>query len=155
MSSEKNNENRNAFLETEHIRQNTLNYKYCTFCGKPIPRSADFVCCPDCQELILFSSVRDYIRANDVNEFQVAEHFDIPLRLVRHWIKEGRIEYKTATDGKYINSIRCSRCGAPATFGSLCAACLKLLNKNVHGYGMQVIPDDDKMRYLDIADDKS
>ena len=138
----------------ESPRANSLNYKYCTFCGKPIPRSADFVCCPDCQELILFSAVRDYIRANDVNEFQVAEHFDIPLRMVKHWIKEGRIEYKTAGDGRYINSIRCSRCGAPATFGTVCAACLKLLNNTVRGYGKQVASEDDKMRYLDIAEDK-
>ena len=138
----------------ESPRANSLNYTYCTFCGKPIPRSADFVCCPDCQELILFSAVRDYIRANDVNEFQVAEHFDIPLRMVKHWIKEGRIEYKTAGDGRYINSIRCSRCGAPATFGTVCAACLKLLNNTVRGYGKQVASEDDKMRYLDIAEDK-
>ena len=138
----------------ESPRANSLNYKYCTFCGKPIPRSADFVCCPDCQELILFSAVRDYIRANDVNEFQVAEHFDIPLRMVKHWIKEGRIEYKTAGDGRYINSIRCSRCGAPATFGTVCAACLKLLNNTVRGYGKQVASEDDKMRYLDIVEDK-
>lgn len=138
----------------ESPKANSLNYKYCTFCGKPIPRSADFVCCPDCQELILFSAVRDYIRANDVNEFQVAEHFDIPLRMVKHWIKEGRIEYKTAGDGRYINSIRCSRCGAPATFGTVCAACLKLLNNTVRGYGKQVASEDDKMRYLDIVEDK-
>ena len=138
----------------ESPRANSLNYKYCTFCGKPIPRSADFVCCPDCQELILFSAVRDYIRANDVNEFQVAEHFDIPLRMVKHWIKEGRIEYKTAGDGRYINSIHCSRCGAPATFGTVCAACLKLLNNTVRGYGKQVASEDDKMRYLDIVEDK-
>lgn len=140
-------------VETPNFdRQNTLNYKYCTFCGKAIPRSSEYVCCPDCQELILFRAVREYIRANDVNEFQVAEHFDIPLRLVKRWIKEGRIEYKTAGDGKFINSIRCSRCGAPATFGTVCSACLKLLNNNVHGYGTQVVHEDDKMRYLDIVD---
>lgn len=138
----------------EFDRPNSLNYKYCTFCGKPIPRSADYVCCPDCQELILFRAVREYIRSNDVNEFQVADHFDIPLRLVKRWIKEGRIEYKTAGDGKFISNLRCARCGAPATFGTVCAACLKLLNKNVHGYGVQIAHEDDKMRYLDITDNQ-
>lgn len=127
-----------------------LSYKYCAYCNKPISRSAESIYCPDCQERILFHSVREYIRDNDVNEFQVAERFDIPLRLVKHWIKEGRIEYKTAGDGKtIITSIRCSRCGAPATFGNVCTACLKLINKNVHGYGTQVTNDDNKMRYLD------
>lgn len=146
----------NTGFDSNNIeRKNTLNYKYCTFCGRPIPRSTEYVCCPECQELILFRAVREYIRANDVNEFQVADHFDIPLRLVKRWIREGRIEYKTAGDGKnVITSLRCSRCGAPATFGTVCSACLKLLNSNVHGYGTQVVHEDDKMRFLDITNKK-
>lgn len=132
------------------MTSDSLNYKYCTYCGRPIPRASESGCCPQCQETILFSSVREYIRNNDVNEFQVAEHFDIPLRMVKQWIREGRIEYKTAGDGKnYITNIRCNRCGAPATFGTLCTACLKLLNNNVHGYGAKTASDDDKMRFLD------
>ena len=134
----------------------SLNYKYCSYCNKPIPRTAEYSCCPQCQEIVLFHSVREYIRDNDVNEFQVAEHFDIPLRMVKGWIREGRIEYKTAGDGKsVITSIRCSRCGAPATFGTVCNKCLKLLNKNVHGYGAQIAHEDDRMRFLDSTQNDS
>ena len=140
-------------VETPNFdRQNTLNYKYCTFCGKAIPRSSEYVCCPDCQELILFRAVREYIRANDVNEFQVAEHFDIPLRLVKRWIKEGRIEYKeTAAGAKALNNkLKCERCGAPVTFGTVCPKCLKLMNNNVKGYGLQqTTQGDDRMFFFD------
>lgn len=132
------------------MSSNLIDYKYCTYCGAPIPRSSEYACCAACQENLLFQAVREYIRANDVNEFQVADAFGIPLRMVKHWILEGRIEYKTSKDGKsMLASLRCSRCGAPASFGTLCSDCLKLLNNNVHGYGAQVAHDDDKMRYLD------
>ena len=36
-----------------------------------------------------FRNVRDYIRANTVNEYEVAEHFHIPLRQIKEWIREG------------------------------------------------------------------
>lgn len=74
-------------------RKQSINHKYCEHCGQAIPRSAEFACCANCQETILFHQVKDYIRENNVNEFQVAEHFGIPLRIVKHWMKERRIEY--------------------------------------------------------------
>lgn len=74
-------------------RKNSINYKYCEHCGSPIPRSSEFACCSSCQDTILFRAVKDYIRENNVNEFQVAEHFGIPLGLVKRWMRELRIEY--------------------------------------------------------------
>lgn len=74
-------------------RKQSINHKYCEHCGQPIPRSAEFNCCAHCQETILFHEVKNYIRENNVNEFQVAERFGIPLRIVKHWMKERRIEY--------------------------------------------------------------
>ena len=74
-------------------RKNSINYKYCEHCGHPIPRSSEFACCQSCQDTILFYQVKDYIRENNVNAFQVAEHFDIPLSLVKRWMRELRIEY--------------------------------------------------------------
>ena len=70
---------------------------------------------------------------------------------VKGWIKEGRIEYKEMVDGKRSinNHLSCERCGAPVTFGTLCSKCLKLLNKNMHGYDLHKHqPDDDRMRFL-------
>ena len=74
-------------------RKSSINHKYCEHCGQAIPRSSEFACCTECQNSILFRAVKDYIRENNVNEFEVAEHFDIPLRLVKQWMRELRIEY--------------------------------------------------------------
>ena len=68
-------------------------YKYCEFCGRTLPKHYEGTLCPTCQEAQLFRNVRDYIRANTVNEYEVAEHFHIPLRQIKEWIREGRIEY--------------------------------------------------------------
>lgn len=135
----------------KHDTNNTINYKYCEFCGTPIPRSAEEKFCERCRERVLFQQVKDYIRANDVNEFQVAAQFGIPLRIVKGWIREGRIEYKEMTNGKRAinNNFSCERCGAPVSFGTLCSKCLKLLNKNMHGYDLQKPQqDDDRMFFL-------
>ena len=71
-------------------------YKYCEFCGRTLPKHYEGTLCPTCQEAQLFRNVRDYIRANTVNEYEVAEHFHIPLRQIKEWIREGRIEYHRA-----------------------------------------------------------
>lgn len=129
----------------------SVNYKYCEYCGAPIPRNSEEPYCAQCRERVLFLEIKDYIRANDVNEFQVAAHFGIPLRTVKGWIKEGRIEYKETANGmrSLNNHFTCERCGAPVAFGTLCPKCLKLMNKNMHGYDLSKRQkDDDRMRFL-------
>lgn len=131
--------------------KNTIDYKYCEYCGAPMHRNSVERYCAQCRERVLFLQVKDYIRANDVNEFQVAAHFGIPLRTVKGWIKEGRIEYKETANGERSinNHLSCERCGAPVTFGTLCPKCLKLMNKNMHGYDLQKPQqDDDRMFFL-------
>ena len=76
-------------LEQKH----SIHHKYCEHCGQAIPRSSEFACCASCQDTILFQKVKEYIRENNVNAFQVAEHFHIPLGLVKRWMRELRIEY--------------------------------------------------------------
>ena len=46
-------------------------YKYCEFCGRTLPKHYEGTLCPTCQEAQLFRNVRDYIRANTVNEYEV------------------------------------------------------------------------------------
>ena len=83
-----------------------------------------------------------------MNEYEVAEHFGIPIKQVKAWIREGRIEYRTSESGSSI-SMHCQRCGAPVSFGTLCPKCLKLLNGS-KGVSMQKLNSgDSKMRYLD------
>jgi len=142
--------NSNSDFKPEDTKSK-LDYKYCEFCMSPIPRAQEIPYCPACQEKIIFHNVKEYIRANDVNEFQVADHFNIPLRMVKNWIKEGRIEYKELAPGqRTINSnMRCMKCGMPITFGTICTKCLRSLDKNIHGYDMQKVHEDDRMRFLD------
>lgn len=133
-------------------KSDSSNYKYCQYCGTTMPVTVKYPYCDSCREIILFQKVKDFIRENDVNEFQVATQFGLPLRTVKGWIKEGRIEYKeTAAGAKALNNkLKCERCGAPVTFGTVCPKCLKAMNNNVKGYGMQqTAQGDDRMFFLD------
>ena len=78
-------------------RKNAVRHRYCIHCGHAISRNSELNCCINCQETLLFQEVRDYIRENNVNEFQVAEHFGLPLSIVKRWMKERRIEYVKPT----------------------------------------------------------
>lgn len=103
------------------------------------------------EELLLFDKVREFVRNNDVNEYQVAEYFDIPVRMVKQWIKEGRIEYKEK-DKAGIMSNYCSRCGQPVSFGTLCPQCLRLLNgekARMIGFSKPEEGEEGEMRFLD------
>ena len=123
-------------------------YKFCKFCGRTLPAKYDGECCSYCLENELFQNVKDFIRANDVNEYQVALYFDIPVLKVKKWIREGRIEYKDH-DGKIINSLHCQNCGEPVTFGSLCSKCIRTVGKSLHGYATTFTEEAGKMRFLD------
>lgn len=134
----------------------TSNYKLCKSCGAPMSINNDSPYCDRCREYVLFQEVREYIRSNDVNEFQVAAHFDIPLRVVKNWIHEGRIEYKETSVGKRAlnNNFKCEVCGAPVSFGTLCTKCLKQLNKQtIRGYDMSKPSEEDRMFYLNLKKD--
>lgn len=124
------------------------NYKQCALCKCPLPLDYQEEYCPSCVDVKLFQEVKDYIRENDVNEYDVAQHFEIPLKQVKAWIREGRIEYKEKSEAS-IAGLHCQHCGAPVSFGTLCPKCLKLLNGR-RGYEAKHTHNvDDKMHYLD------
>ena len=124
------------------------NYKECEYCKRPLPIHYEKTLCPNCLDAQLFHEVKEFIRSNNVNEYEVAEHFGIPIKQVKAWSREGRIEYRTSESGSSI-SMHCQRCGAPVSFGTLCPKCLKLLNGS-KGVSMQKLNSgDNKMRYLD------
>ena len=127
-------------------------FKYCEFCGRALPKHYEGTLCPACQEAQLFRNVRDYIRANTVNEYEVAEHFHSPLRQVKEWIREGRIEYQDSNPASTISGMHCQRCGAPISFGTLCPNCLKLLNAQVNAAAPAYSPDT-RMHYLHAPSD--
>ena len=102
----------------------------CLHCHRALPSSYTGSICPSCRDNELFREVKEYIRAYDVNEYDVAAHFHIPLRKVKEWIREGRIEYKDGySEGL---AIHCQNCGVKINFGSLCPRCLKLLGGGGH-----------------------
>lgn len=125
-------------------------YKYCEVCKQPLPATYHRERCPACEEYILFGKVKEFIRNNDVTEYDVAEEFNLPLRKVKYWISEGRIEYKD----EHINSKitgKCQNCGVPIHFGTLCLKCLK--QNNTSGYtSFQPSSDHNRMRYLENGD---
>lgn len=107
------------------------NFKYCEVCRKPLPLSYEENVCPFCKEQLLFRNVKEYIRSHDVNEYDVADHFNIPLQKVKSWIREGRIQYKDERlNAKQIIG-HCQQCGAQITFGTLCTKCMKLKNISI------------------------
>lgn len=131
----------------------------CKSCGKRLPISYKEDYCPACLDMMLLQDVKEYIRKNDVNEYQVAEHFGIPLRQVKEWIREGRIEYRTnKTDGPgTIHGIYCQNCGSAINFGTLCPKCLNALNRSKRqGFSTTRPASDasDRMHYLDSPDQK-
>lgn len=122
----------------------------CASCHRVLPADYKFNMCPKCKEDLLFSQVRDYIRNNEVNEYMVANEFQIPLRKVRGWIKEGRIEY-VDTDTRIVGT-KCQRCGKRVSFGMLCPECMRLLNYSNKKIQLVSDPDnkdDGRMRFLE------
>ncbi len=125
------------------------NVKFCSICRGALPLDYEDELCPACKENQLFSEVKEYIRAGDVTEYQVAEYFNIPRRLVKKWITEGRIEYKE--EEEKLDSLHCAHCGTPITFGHLCQKCYRELN-NLERTGFAAFQEgaeDHRMRFLD------
>ena len=107
-------------MQQKHLFEN---YTYCQACKRPLPLAYKEDFCPICKEQNLFQRVKEYIRANDVNEYQVAAEFDLPVSKIKEWIREGRIEYKKTPERQI--TMHCQACGAPLAFGTLCQKCLK------------------------------
>lgn len=118
----------------------------CKQCDLKYRSNFELDICPSCADNNLFDKVREYIRNNDVNEIQVAEHFDIPLSRVKGWVKEGRITYKKNAEGKYISLLRCEICGDPIDFGKVCFKCSHRNMIKGSYSGMNI--EENRMRFL-------
>lgn len=121
------------------------NMKHCNHCQKPLSLEYEGELCPICEENELFSRVKEFIRSRDVTEYDVVEEFDIPLRKVKNWIKEGRIEYKELKE--VVTSWKCIACGEPIQFGSYCQKCYKLKTTPKATYNVK--KGEDRMRFLE------
>ncbi|MCI8448072.1 MAG: hypothetical protein HFH30_06670 [Eubacterium sp.] len=112
--------------------------KFCSWCHCPIPEDSENDLCKNCQASMEFREIRDYVREHDVNEFQLAEIFEIPLRQVKQWIREGRLEYKELQNT--MAGLHCQRCGKAIAFGNFCPEC----NRAEYGVqgGFETLKDD-------------
>lgn len=119
----------------------------CKECRRNLPPDYPGEVCPACKERILFSQVKDFIRENDVTEFDVSKHFDIPLFKVKGWIREGRIEYKDL-DKPTVKTLHCQKCGKDITFGSLCTDCLRKSNITGSAAFSSGSDEEEKFRFL-------
>ena len=127
-------------------------YKQCEFCGRPLPKNYEGELCPRCKDNHLFNEVKHFIRSNNVNEYEVAAHFGIPLKQVKEWIRDGRIEYRTKNAASNVSALHRQQCGAPITFGTLCPKCLKVLNQQGSSSTLSKnhnMGSDSRMHYLD------
>lgn len=145
----------------EETRPYSTEYHMCRVCHITLPENYQDNICPMCQENELFMSVKDFIREYDVNENDVAEHFDIPISKVRGWIKEGRISYKEmrgirSTDSSKAARI-CRECGMvlpPSCKDNICKSCANIAeaSKKKHIQGKLIatpnpLDQDSSMRY--------
>lgn len=129
------------------LKENSANFgkKQCIRCGRNMHQMYPEDLCPACMEIELFHQVKEYIRENDVNEQDVAEHFDISVKKVRDWIREGRIQYKGESADK-ISSVTCKICGKPISFGVTCPECHSLAQLQVVAQMNQA--QDEKMHFI-------
>lgn len=129
--------------------QKYLGTRYCKECRKSLPEDYEFNLCPHCIEAQLFREVRDYIRENDVTEYEVAEQFKIPISRVRTWIREGRIQYSGSTEEE-IMGLHCARCGKAILVGEICDDCMAILRRQKSfGYASEAVKENaGKVRFL-------
>lgn len=133
------------YIPHEHVESSIKN---CSQCGRQLHDSYPHEICPICMEQNLFNEVKDFIRENEVQEQDVAEHFNIPLRKVRSWIREGRIQYK-GDNINTISGVHCRFCGKPISFGIACPECHSLQNLQVVAIQKKKDEDTDAaMRFL-------
>ncbi len=90
-------------------QQQRSSTRICEKCGHILPGSYKESLCRTCKEEALYKQVKEYIQNHSVTEFEVAQHFQLPLSTIRRWVADGRIEYRAndstwdETNEKYFN----------------------------------------------------
>ncbi len=122
--------------------------RYCHWCNRPLAEDSESDLCPACEESAQFREVREYVRKHTVNEFQLAEAFGIPLRKVKQWIREGRLEYRELE--QKLTTLHCQNCGKEITFGNYCSECVRASYGVQGGFEALKLNDaDEQMRFYD------
>ncbi len=100
-------------------------YKKCRTCGNIFPSNGQKEC-PRCVMAVekQFGVIKDYLYNNpNATVVQIAEATEVDERQILNFLKEGRLEMKSA-DG----FLKCEKCGAPITSGRMCPKCMNSLS---------------------------
>lgn len=96
--------------------------KNCSLCGRIYQYTLGENICPECKKKReeLFVSIKDYIgkQGGTVPMAQVAEEFDIPVKLLKQWVREERLVF---AEGAI--ELECEQCGVLILSGRLCDVC--------------------------------
>ena len=100
----------------------------CKRCNKVFSYVAGLLICPACtkEDEKLFERVNMYIRDNPGAHLNVvAEELDIPYETLLKYVKEGRLQVRSA-DGSYV--MFCEKCGTMIKQGRFCRECENRIN---------------------------
>jgi len=134
-----------------------ISHDKCAKCGKIFMRiSSEF--CLDCQKSDeeMFFKLKEYLDRNPEKSItEVSDVTGVPIKRIIKYFEEGRIRMTTGLFEE--NLLRCVRCDAPITIGSMCENCRILYNQGVQdlmnesarnkkGSGMHSRKADDRRR---------
>ena len=101
-------------------------FRTCRWCGK-IFQSISSQYCDQCLKDFdkKFVLIRDYLyEYPNATVVEVVENTGVEENLVFHFLKEGRLEMKSASGW-----IRCEKCGKPISSGRLCDSCKNAMSQ--------------------------
>lgn len=104
-----------------------VQFKRCRTCGQIFQTAIDGDECPNCVEEREWSyeRVKDYLYEHPgATMAEVVDDTGVDLKLVRRFLREGRVELETA-DGFLL----CEKCGKPITSGTMCQECKTQLSR--------------------------
>ncbi len=123
-------------------------FKKCKKCGN-IFRYIGNPLCPKCVNKMEdeFKEIKDYLYKNaNATVKEIADELEIDEKTIIHFIKEGRLEMKSA-DG----SIVCEKCGMAITSGRLCKNCSTNLSEKLSS----VLPQEPKKQQSTLSSTKT
>ncbi|WP_058486032.1 hypothetical protein [Defluviitalea phaphyphila] len=127
----------------------------CKRCGKLFQYNGISQYCPVCMRYDEenFKKIKEYLYEHPkATLFQVAEDLDIPVKMIEHYLKEGRLEIVESEN----LFLKCEICGTSIKSGRYCDKCVRYLDSDLKKAAseaarnllMQRERRDERMRYL-------
>ncbi|HHW68303.1 MAG: hypothetical protein PWP07_852 [Epulopiscium sp.] len=126
----------------------------CARCGKLYEYNGISDYCPICMQYdeAIFQKIKEYLNEHPkATVIQVATDLDIPVKMIKKYLREGRLEIVEA-ENFFLN---CEKCGAPIKTGRYCDKCARDFDSGVKRITNEAATNihnrkySEKMRYLD------